>query len=69
MKQSLLDKLKGMKVTQAKLLVRSKGHEPYLVPENCTAITLVARPNTVVLWQNNGLITTASAGDPVELED
>jgi len=40
-----------------------------LVPENCDAITLVARPNTVVLWQKNGLVTTASAGDPVELED
>lgn len=58
-----------MDLVQAKLLVRSEGHEPHVVPERCSAITLVARPNTVILWQKDGKVDSAQAGDPVELED
>lgn len=68
MKKNLLQKLVGMSVTSAKAIVTAVGHKVHLVPENCTAITLQARPNTVILWQKDGKITAAQAGDPVELE-
>lgn len=69
MKQSLLDSLEGLTVDKAQELVKAAGHQVDLIPEDCMAITLQARPNTVILWQENGLVTLAQAGDPLELDE
>lgn len=68
-KQSLLDSLEGLPVDVAKEMVKAAGHKPYLVPEGVAAITLEAKPNTVVLWQKKGKVSTAQAGDGLELNE
>lgn len=67
MKQSFLDSLKDAPIDTAIIMVKAAGYLPHLVTEGVRAITAVARGNTVVLWQENGLIRKATAGDPLEL--
>lgn len=66
MSQSFLDSLNGMSLHAAEAAVRKAGHKVYVVPEGA-AITLIARPNTVILWNKSSKVTKASAGDPLEL--
>ncbi len=49
-------------------MVKVAGHKAYVVPEGVAAITLQARPNTVILWQEDGKISSAEAGDGLELD-
>lgn len=67
--QKFLDSLKGQSVNTALEMVMAVGHIPYLVAEGYGAITMLAKPNTVVLWQENGKISVAEAGDGLELGD
>lgn len=68
-KQSFLDSLTGLFLDQADALVEAEGHTAYSVPDGC-AMTLEAKPNTVVLWMNNfNQVELADAGDPSELEN
>lgn len=68
MKKSFLDSLVGLGVSDAEKLVLTEGHMAYLIPEQCKVITALAIGNTVVLWQKDGIIDCAAAGDPLELE-
>ena len=38
------------------------------MPEECNAITSIARGNHVILWQMKGKVRIAEAGDPLEVE-
>jgi hypothetical protein len=67
MKQEFLDRLRGVDIIQAELRVKGKGYEAYVVPEGC-AITMILRPNTVILWQKDEKVTMAEAGNIDELE-
>lgn len=67
-KQSLLDSLEGLPLDVAEEMVKAAGHQVELVPEEAMAITLQARPNTVILWQEAGLVSLAQAGDGLELD-
>lgn len=67
-KQTFLDSLKGVNLTVAQAKVLAAGHQVELVPEEAMAITLQARPNTVILWQKNGKVSFAEAGDGLELD-
>jgi ABC-type microcin C transport system permease subunit YejB len=67
-KQSFLDSLEGLSVVVAQAKVLAEGHEVYLVPEDAMAITLQARPNTVILWQEDGIVSSVQAGDGLELD-
>ena len=69
MKRKLLIKLVGMDVDEAESLIKKSKHICYLVPENCRAISMQARPNTVILWQYDGKVISATAGDSLELKD
>lgn len=68
MKQAFLDSLVGVEVSEAETMVLTEGHMPYTIPEQCMAVTAIARGNTVVLWQKDGKVKSAEAGDPLELE-
>lgn len=67
MKQSLLDKLKGRRVFEARDRVREAGYQTYIVPTS-SPITGDAKRGVVVLWTTNGVVTDATAGDPTEVE-
>ena len=67
-KQSFLESLEGLPVDVAEEMVKAAGHVAYTVPEEAMAITLEAKPNTVVIWQQDGLVNLAQAGDGVELD-
>ena len=67
-KQSFLDSLEGLPINVAEEMVEASLHEAYIVPEEAMAITLQARPNTVILWQEGGLVSIAQAGDGLELD-
>lgn len=67
-KQSLLDSLEGLPLDTAQEMAKAAGHEVEVVPEDAMAITLQARPNTVILWQEAGLVSLAQAGDGLELD-
>jgi hypothetical protein len=67
MKSEFLTNLQGMAVEKAKQAVEMAGHIAYVVPEGFV-IAAVAYPNTVILWQMEGRILVAQAGDPIELE-
>lgn len=69
MKQSLLDELVGMDIDQARTLIKSNHHDMHLVPEECIAINLLARPNTIIIFQENGKVKSARPGDSCELEE
>lgn len=68
MKTSLLDSLVGMTIEEATKTVRANHHDVNLIPESIIAINSVAKPNTIVLWQENGKVKLAVAGDPCEVE-
>jgi hypothetical protein len=68
-KQSFLSSLEGVPTDVAEEMVHAAGHRVWLVPEEAMAITLIARPNTVILWQEKGLVSSAQAGDGLELDD
>lgn len=65
-KQSFLDSLAGLTVAKAKKLVKAAGHSA--MATEAKAITLIARPNTVILWSDGKLVTRANAGDGLELD-
>lgn len=67
-KQSFLNSLIGLKVTEAKQLCVDKGYQFKLVKEG-KAITLISRPNTIIFWNVNGEVKFASIGDKKELEN
>lgn len=67
-KQSFLNFLKGLRIDLAVDLVENAGYTHYVVPENVKAISLQSRPNTIVLWQENNNVRTATAGDGLELD-
>jgi hypothetical protein len=69
MKKLFLDGLVGMEISDAEEAVMMEGHTPYTVPEECHVIPAIARSNTVILWQKEGRIKMADAGDPFELDD
>lgn len=66
MRRALLDEVKDLDVKAAKALVKKEGHYAAVFPEG-QPITLQARPNTVLLWERDGKIVYATAGDPLEL--
>ena len=68
-KQSFLNSLEELPVDVAEKLAKAAGHKVWLLPEGTMAIPLMAQPNTVILWQENGLVATAQAGDGLELDD
>lgn len=68
-KQSLLDSLENLPVAKAEEMVKAAGHQVEVIPEDVQAITLQARPNTVILWQENGLVSLAQAGDGLEVDE
>lgn len=68
MKQAFLDSLVGLSMAEAREKVGAAGHEHYDVPAGC-AMTMEAKPNTVVLWEKDGRVKATSAGDGLELED
>ena len=68
MRQSFLDSLVGIPVKDAIMVVGEHEFKAFVVPEDCNAITQQARPKTVILWQENGRVRIAEAGDPLELE-
>ena len=69
MRKKFLDNLVGLTVADAEEKVLAEGHQVELVPEECNAITSIARGNTVILWQTDGKVRCAEAGDTLELED
>lgn len=68
-KQSLLLKLKGMKVNMAEKLIQKAGHTIELVPEGFECISLYAAPNVIILWQEKGIVIYADARDPFDIEE
>lgn len=67
-KQTFLDSLESLPIDVAEQKVVAAGYQVYIVPEEAVAITLEAKPNTVVLWQEAGLVSIAQAGDGLELD-
>lgn len=67
-KQSFLDSLEGLPLDVAEEMIKAAGHQMDLIPEDAMAITLQARPNTIIVWQEAGLVSLAQAGDGLELE-
>jgi len=65
-KQSMLDGLIGFDAFEAKRQVEELGLIGYIVSAN-QPITLDAKPNTVVLWTNKGMVSLATAGDPLQI--
>jgi hypothetical protein len=68
-KQSFLDSLKGLKLELANELCCLKGYATVAVNQR-HAITLQARPNTVILFYDvdAGVISGTMAGDGLELD-
>jgi hypothetical protein len=68
MKQTFLDSLEGMTVKAATTAIETEGYEAWILPEGAITI-LIARGGTVKLYHNtSGIVTSAHAGDPLELE-
>lgn len=67
MKQAFLDLLAGKTPSEAERLVKSEGHEAMVI-ESGIAIAAIAIANTVILWEDEGVVKLASAGDPLELD-
>jgi hypothetical protein len=68
-KQSFLNSLKGLELALAHELCHLKGHQTEEVFYR-HAITLQARPNTVILFFNDKEIVTGTmAGDGLDLEE
>ena len=67
-KQSFLDTLKGLPLDVAEEACHKLGYETNKVPEG-VAITLIARPNTIILWHKKNVVTGTMPGDGLELEE
>jgi len=65
-KQSFLDSLAGVGLKKAKKMVKDAGHVVFAT--EAQAITLIARPNTVILWNDGKTVARANAGDGLELD-
>ena len=66
-KQSFLNSLRGLKIKTAEKLIRAKKYKVMPVKLG-TAISLILRPNTIILWHENEIVKKASLGDSDELE-
>ncbi len=67
MTRELLNSVVGLTVKEAEEKVHASKHETWVVPEE-TIMTSIARPNLVILYEKDGKVVTALAGDPVELD-
>ena len=67
-KQSLLDSLAGLPIVEAERAVLAAGHRVYIIDPQAAAITLIARPNMVLLWNDGTVVKRANAGDGLELD-
>ncbi len=68
MTEKFLQSLKGLSVTKAKKLIKAAELKPMVIPEECTAVTSIARSKTVIVWQKDGKVRSAEAGDPCEIK-
>ena len=66
-KQSFLDSLHELPIEEAKQNAEEAGHAVYVVDAEARAIPLIARFNTVVLWNDGQKVIRAIAGDGLEL--
>lgn len=66
MKQSFLDSLIGLPTVVAFKRTVDEGHIPDVRPARAL-MAAVALENTVILLENNGVISGTQAGDPLEL--
>jgi hypothetical protein len=64
--KKFLKKLKGLTIKDARIEVLKIGYEPYAIPEGSMAMTTLALPKTIVLWQKAGKVEKAVLGDPTE---
>lgn len=68
MKQSFLDSLIGMRVSDAVPIVANVGLDPRVVPDGM-AVASLALPKTVFLgYSPENVVLSAWAGDPLEVE-
>ena len=65
-KQSLLNELVGMPVEDARKKASKKGLK-LRVTKDGVATIMLAFPHTINAWEKDGLITSATAGDGLEL--
>lgn len=66
MKQSFLDSLKGLSVADAQNRAQAAGLPVEVYPKGAI-ITMQARPG-ILLFEDQGIVTTAAAGDPLQIE-
>ena len=64
--KKFIDSLIGLPTTNAKNKVTNIGMKSVTYPSK-SIITMIARPNTVLLFIENGIVKSASAGDPTEI--
>ena len=67
-KADFLKNLSGLGVSEAEKVVREAGYNYYVHPED-TMIAMLAYSNTIFLWERDGVVVLASAGDPCEIVD
>jgi len=58
----------GKPAKDAQWPIKRYGYKTFLVPENCNAITMIARPQTIIVWQKDNVVTGIEMGDPTELD-
>lgn len=72
-KQSFLSSLVGTPMSEVEAKIIAAGHQVFMVPSNCGAVSLAAHPNTVVIWPKTTttgeVVMTAYAGDQFDLDD
>lgn len=68
MKKSFLALLVGQSIDKASLSAMQAGYYVEIIPER-SAVSAVARPNTILLSHSNGVITSAAPGDIFELKE
>lgn len=68
MKRSFLHSLAGKSIDEASIMIKNAGLKLELIPEGCIATTMQARHKTVIVFQENGFVSEAMAGDGLELE-
>jgi len=67
-KQSFLDTLTGVTLAKAKKMCTAAGHKSWAIDPEAKAITFIAYPNTVLIWNDGKKVTRANAGDGLELD-
>lgn len=65
-KSSMLKALVGLDASVGKELVEASGLKCRVLPTGTITIA-IAVPNTVMLYETNGKVTYASAGDPLQV--